>query len=65
MFVSSEKFVEAHGGRIGDIAIHGQESNLTTWQLAVMNPAIRGMEANLGKENADKRRAVSLFDRAP
>lgn len=65
MFVSSEKFVEAHGGRIGDIAIYGQESNPTTWQLAVMNLAIRGMEANLGKENADKRRAVSLFDRAP
>lgn len=53
MFVQSEKFVEAHGGRIGDIAIYGQESNPTTWQLAVMNLAIRGMEANLGKENAD------------
>jgi type I restriction enzyme M protein len=53
MFVSSEKFVEAHGGRIGDIAIYGQESNPTTWRLAKMNLAIRGIEADLGKENAD------------
>ena len=53
MFVQSEKFVEAHGGRIGDISIYGQESNHTTWKLAAMNLAIRGIEANLGKENAD------------
>ena len=53
MFVSSEKFVEAHGGRIGDIAIYGQESNPTTWRLAKMTLAIRGIEADLGKENAD------------
>jgi type I restriction enzyme M protein len=43
MFVQSEKFVEAHGGRIGDIAIYGQESNYTTWRLAKMNLAVRGV----------------------
>ncbi len=53
MFVQSEKFVEAHGGRIGDISVFGQESNPTTWKLAKMNLAIRGIENNLGSENAD------------
>lgn len=53
MFVQSEKFVEAHGGRIGDIAVYGQESNPTTWRLAKMNLAIRGIDCNLGPENAD------------
>lgn len=53
MFVQSEKFVEAHGGRVGDIAIYGQESNPTTWRLAKMNLAIRGIDANLGQHNAD------------
>ena len=53
MFVQSEKFIEVHGGRIGDISIYGQESNHTTWKLAAMNLAIRGIAANLGKENAD------------
>jgi type I restriction enzyme M protein len=53
MFVQSEKFVEAHGGRIGDISIYGQESNPTTWRLAKMNLAIRGIDNNLGQENAD------------
>ena len=53
MFVSSEKFAEAHGGRVGDISIYGQESNPTTWKLAAMNLAIRGIEANLGPEHAD------------
>jgi type I restriction enzyme M protein len=53
MFVQSEKFVEAHGGRVGDISIYGQESNPTTWKLAMMNLAIRGIEANLGSEHAD------------
>lgn len=47
MFVQSEKFVEAHGGRIGDIAVYGQESNQTTWRLAKMNLAIRGIDANI------------------
>jgi type I restriction enzyme M protein len=42
MFVQSEKFVEAHGGRKGDIAIYGQESNPTTRRLCLMNLAIRG-----------------------
>jgi type I restriction enzyme M protein len=53
MFVQSEKFVEAHGGRIGDIAVYGQESNPNTWKLAKMNLAIRGIEADLGQEPAD------------
>ena len=51
MFVQSEKFVLAHGGRIGDIAIYGQESNNTTWRLAKMNMAVRGIDANLKWNN--------------
>ncbi len=53
MFVQSEKFVEAHGGNIGDVSIYGQESNHTTWRLAKMNLAIRGIDGNLGKEHGD------------
>ena len=53
MFVQSEKFVEVHGGRIGDIAIYGQESNATTRRLAMMNLAIRGIEGDIGPEHAD------------
>ena len=53
MFVQSEAFVEAHGGGRDDISIFGQESNPTTWQLAKMNLAIRGIDANLGSEHAD------------
>jgi type I restriction enzyme M protein len=53
MFVQSEKFVEAHGGKIGDIAVYGQESNATTRRLAIMNLAIRGIEADIGPEHAD------------
>lgn len=53
MFVQSEKFVEAHKGKIGDISIYGQESNHTTWKLARMNLAIRRIDADLGRENAD------------
>lgn len=53
MFVQSEKFVEAHGGRIGDISVYGQESNATTWRLAQMNLAIRGIEAHLGPHYGD------------
>ena len=53
MFVQSERFVEAHGGRLGEISIYGQESNPTTWKLAKMNLAIRGIEANLGPKHAD------------
>jgi type I restriction enzyme M protein len=51
-FVSSEKFVEEHGGRIGQLSVYGQESNPTTWKLACMNMAIRGMDFDLGKEPA-------------
>jgi len=53
MFVQSESFVAAHGGRRTDISIFGQESNPTTWRLAHMNLAIRGIEANLGAQPAD------------
>ena len=53
MFVQSEKFIEAHGGKLGDVAIFGQESNPTTWRLAAMNLAIRGIDYNLGKEPGD------------
>jgi len=51
-FVQSEKFVEEHGGRIGQISVYGQESNPTTWRLASMNMAIRGMDFDFGKEPA-------------
>ena len=51
MFVQSEKFVEKHGGRIGDIAIYGQESNYTTWRLAKMNLAVRGIDADIRWNN--------------
>ena len=53
MFVQSEKFVEEHGGKKDDIQIFGQESNLTTLQLARMNLAMRGIRANLGSEHAN------------
>lgn len=47
MFVQSERFVEEHGGRVGDIAIYGQESNYTTWRLCKMNLAVRGIDADI------------------
>jgi type I restriction enzyme M protein len=53
MFVQSEEFIQAHGGRVNDLSIFGQESNPTTWRLARMNLAIRGIENNLGAEHAD------------
>ncbi len=53
MFVQSERFIEEHGGRPGDIAIYGQESNPTTWRLAKMNLAIRGIPCDLGPEHGD------------
>lgn len=53
MFVQSEKFVLAHGGRVGDLSIYGQESNNTTWRLCKMNLAIRGIDGNIGHQNAD------------
>lgn len=51
MFVQSEKFVKEHGGRIGDIAIYGQESNYTTWRLAKMNLAVRGIDSDIRWNN--------------
>jgi len=52
-FISSEKFIQTHGGKVGDISIYGQESNPTTWKLAIMNMVIRGIDFNFGKEPAD------------
>ena len=46
MFVQAERFLEAHGGRIDQLAIFGQESNYTTWRLAKMNLAVRGIDAS-------------------
>ncbi|MFI2131883.1 type I restriction-modification system subunit M [Lysinibacillus fusiformis] len=53
MFVQSEKFIEEHQGRLGDISVYGQESNPTTWKLCKMNLAIRGIDNNIGPHNAD------------
>jgi len=49
MFVQSEEFIAAHGGRVRDIAVYGQESNYTTWRLARMNLAIRGIEGQIAQ----------------
>lgn len=53
MFVQSAKFIQNHSGNIRDISIYGQESNADTWKMAVMNMAIRGLEADFGPYNAD------------
>lgn len=53
MFVQSAKFVESHSGNINDISVYGQDSNPTTWKMAQMNLAIRGIDADLGQYNAD------------
>jgi len=53
MFVQSAEFIKEHQGKLGDISIYGQEYTATTWRLAKMNLAIRGIEANLGKRDAD------------
>lgn len=53
MFVQSERFIEQHQGRLEDIAIYGQEYNPTTWKLAKMNLAIRGIDNDLGDTHAD------------
>ncbi len=53
MFVQSAEFVKAHGGAQTDISIYGQEYTHTTWKLAKMNLAIRGIEADLGNKSAD------------
>jgi len=59
MFVQSEEFIRAHGGRIGDISIYGQELNYTTWRLAKMNLALRGIDGRI--EQGDS----FLNDRSP
>ena len=51
-FVQSERFVLEHGGKIGQLSIYGQEFNPTTWRLASMNMAIRGLDFDFGKEPA-------------
>ncbi|SFJ71367.1 class I SAM-dependent DNA methyltransferase [Thermoflavimicrobium dichotomicum] len=53
MFVQSQAFIKAHQGRIGDVAVYGQEFNPTTWRLCKMNLAIRGIDNNLGPHHAD------------
>jgi len=53
MFVQSAKFIEHHSGNINNIAVYGQDSNPTTWKMAMMNLAIRGIDADLGSYNAD------------
>ena len=53
MFVQSAKFLENHSGNINNISVYGQDSNPTTWKMAMMNLAIRGIEADLGKFNSD------------
>ncbi|CCI86278.1 type I restriction-modification system subunit M [Lactobacillus gigeriorum] len=53
MFVQSDKFVREHQGKIGDLSVYGEESNPTTWKLAKMNLAIRGIDNNLGPHQGD------------
>ena len=53
MFIQSEKFIEEHKGRIDDLSIYGQELNATTWKLCKMNLAIRGLDGNIGPNQAD------------
>lgn len=53
MFVQSERFIEQHGGKLGDVSIFGQESNPTTWRLCKMNLAIRRIDGNIGTHAAD------------
>lgn len=53
MFVQSLKFIDAHNGKRNQITVYGQESNRTTWRMARMNLAIRGIEANLGPKHGD------------
>ncbi len=53
MFVQSDKFVKEHQGRIGDLSVYGEESNPTTWKIAKMNLAIRGIDSDLGPHQGD------------
>ena len=52
-FVQSERFIKERGGQLGNLSVYGQESNPTTWRLAAMNMAIRGIDFNFGKEPAN------------
>lgn len=61
MFVQSAKFIEKHSGNINNVSIYGQDSNPTTWKMAQMNLAIRGIEPDLGGYAAD----TFLDDRHP
>jgi type I restriction enzyme M protein len=63
MFVQSERFVEDHGGRRGDIAIYGQESNYTTWRLCKMNLAVRRIDADIRWNNEGSFHKDELKDR--
>ena len=65
IFEQSEKFVECHGGKLGDISVYGQESNATTRRLAFMNLAIRGIEADFGSEPPTPTAATSIPNFAP
>ncbi|WP_225753180.1 class I SAM-dependent DNA methyltransferase [Actinotalea sp. Marseille-Q4924] len=62
MFVQADKFVAAHGGSRNDISVFGQESNPTTWRLAKMNLALRGIEGNLGPQWGDSFHADAHAD---
>lgn len=53
MFVQSAKFIRSHQKEVRNISIYGQEANPSTWKMAHMNIAIRGLEADLGKSYAD------------
>ncbi|MBR0369275.1 MAG: type I restriction-modification system subunit M [Methanobrevibacter sp.] len=53
MFVQSKNFIENHSGNIDNLSVYGQESNPTTWKMAKMNLAIRGIESDLGDHHAD------------
>ena len=63
-FLQTENLVESHGGKLGDISFYGQESNATIRRLAIMNLAIRGIEADIGKEHADTFRNIQQHLRA-
>lgn len=63
MFVQAERFLEAHGGRIGQLAIYGQESNYTTWRLCKMNLAVRGIDADIRWNNEGSFHRDELKDR--
>jgi type I restriction enzyme M protein len=62
MFVQSEKFIEEHGGNVGDLSIYGQESNPTTWRLCKMNLAIRGIDGNIGTHAPGRVRSLQRLD---